>query len=129
MTDSLDEDLVRTNQLLLDCIARGDWVTYKEMCEPGLTAFEPEAHGQLVEGLQFHYFFFDLYQAQGRNQTTMINPRVKVLGDIGIVAYVRLNQRAAPDGTPVTSAYSETRIWRRHDEHWRQVHFHRSTLS
>lgn len=30
-----------------------------KMCDPGMTAFEPEALGNLVEGLDFHRFYFE----------------------------------------------------------------------
>ena len=32
---------------------------FRKMCDSDLTAFEPEALGNLVEGLQFHKFYFD----------------------------------------------------------------------
>ena len=53
-------DLLDLNQRLLDSIAEGDWATYCQLCDPGMTAFEPEACGHLVEGLDFHKFYFDL---------------------------------------------------------------------
>ena len=31
-----------------------------ELCHDSLTAFEPEANGSLVEGLDFHKFYFNL---------------------------------------------------------------------
>ena len=31
----------------------------RRLCDPHLTAFEPEAIGNLVEGLEFHKFYFD----------------------------------------------------------------------
>jgi calcium/calmodulin-dependent protein kinase (CaM kinase) II len=31
----------------------------RRLCDPHLTAFEPEALGNLVEGLEFHKFYFD----------------------------------------------------------------------
>ena len=42
------------NEQLLYAIDNGDLETYKELCDPSLTAFEPEALGNLVEGLAFH---------------------------------------------------------------------------
>lgn len=30
-----------------------------KICDPGLTSFEPEALGNLVEGMDFHRFYFD----------------------------------------------------------------------
>ena len=50
------EELLRLNQRLLESIATADWAAYEELCDPSLTAFEPEALGQLVEGLDFHRF-------------------------------------------------------------------------
>lgn len=32
---------------------------YRKICDPHLTAFEPEALGNLVEGMEFHKFYFD----------------------------------------------------------------------
>jgi calcium/calmodulin-dependent protein kinase (CaM kinase) II len=120
-------ELLRLNQQLLDSIARADWKTYQELCDPGLTAFEPEARGQLVEGLDFHRFYFELGAKGG--QTTMCSPRVRVLGDVAIVTCVRLNQRQVGDGQPATTAFEETRVWHLRAGRWWHVHFHRSVPS
>lgn len=126
MSDPLIAELLRLNQRLLDCIAEGDWATYQELCDSSLTAFEPEARGQLVEGLSFHEFYFKLSGFRGTHQTTMCAPRVRVMGDVAVVAYVRLGQRVGSDGSPTTSAFEETRVWQRTEGRWRHVHFHRS---
>ena len=128
--DPAASELIELNQILLNCIASGDWATYQELCDPGLTAFEPEACGALVEGLHFHYFYFDIDERSKRHQTTMIAPKVRMLGkDAAVVAYVRLNQRARTDGTTASHAFAETRIWEKQGERWRHVHFHRTALS
>jgi hypothetical protein len=31
----------------------------RKICDPHITSFEPEALGNLVEGMEFHKFFFD----------------------------------------------------------------------
>ena len=124
-----ETELLGLTQRLLDSITTGDWNTYQELCDPSLTAFEPEAPGQLVEGLPFHRFYFDLGGVRGRHQTTMCSPRVRLLGEVAIVAYVRLVQRVGADGSPVTVATSETRVWHRKEGRWRHVHFHRSGLA
>ena len=127
--DTTAADLLQLNQRLLDCIALGDWAAYQELCDPSLTAVEPESHGQVVEGLAFHRFYFDLGGIRGRHQTTMTAPNVRVMGDVAVVAYVRLVQRVGPEGAPVTVAHAETRVWQRRDSRWRHVHFHRSPLT
>ena len=94
-----------------------------------MTAFEPEAPGQLVEGLDFHRFYFDLGGIRGPHRTTMCSPRVRLLGDVAVVTYARLLQRLQPEGGPTTVASTETRVWHRRDGRWRHVHFHRTGLA
>ncbi|MBV9125464.1 MAG: DUF4440 domain-containing protein [Planctomycetes bacterium] len=128
MADPETEQLLQLNQRLLESIALGDWDTYQELCDPSLTAFEPEASGQLVEGLEFHHFYFQLGGVRGHHHTSMCSPRVRVMGDVAVVTYVRLNQRLAADGAPITIGSEETRVWQRLNGSWKHVHFHRSPL-
>src|SRR5690242_4921319 len=126
MPDAVTEELLQLNQRLLDSIAAADWATYEELCDPSLSAFEPESRGQVVEGLAFHRFYFNLGGAKGEHNTTMCSPHVRVMGDVAVVAYVRLNQRVEAQGKPVETAVAETRVWQRTGGRWRHVHFHRS---
>ncbi len=123
------QEVLQCNQRLLDCIARGDWAVYQELCDPTLTAFEPEGLGHLVEGMGFHRFYFDQAAPRGAANTTMSQPHVRLMGDVAVVAYTRLNQRWGADGTPITTGFLETRVWQRQDGNWKHVHFHRSALS
>ena len=119
-------ELLELNQQLLECIARADWETYASLVDESITCFEPEARGHLVKGLDFHKFYFDLGAAQGARNTTMAAPKVRVMGDAAVVAYVRIVQYLDEHSTPATSHYEETRVWHREDGRWRHVHFHRS---
>jgi calcium/calmodulin-dependent protein kinase (CaM kinase) II len=121
------EELLQLNQRLLDSIAQADWDTYQELCDASLTAFEPGSLGQLVEGLEFHRFQFQREGAKDSN-TTMCSPKVRLIGDAAVIAYVRLNQSVAPGGSPLTSGFAETRVWQRRNGQWKHVHFHRSPL-
>jgi calcium/calmodulin-dependent protein kinase (CaM kinase) II len=126
MGDPIAGEILRLNQRLLDAIAVADWPVYAELCDPGLSCFEPEAAGQQVFGLDFHHFYFKLGGVRGEHNTTMCSPHVRIIGDVAIVSYVRLNQRMQADGLPVTRAVEETRVWHRQGTAWRHVHFHRS---
>ena len=128
MNDATTTELLELNQRLLDCSTQGDWATYQALCDPSLTSLEPESLGHLVEGMAFHRYYFDLGGIRGRHQTTMCNPRVRLMGDVAVIAYMRLVQRIGPDGNPVTMGNAETRVWQRIDGRWRHVHFHRSML-
>eukprot|EP00092_Neocalanus_flemingeri_P045699 GFUD01051207.1.p1 GENE.GFUD01051207.1~~GFUD01051207.1.p1 ORF type:complete len:555 (+),score=88.57 GFUD01051207.1:383-2047(+) len=52
-------DIIRVTELILDAINSGDFEAYTKLCDPNITAFEPEALGNLVEGIEFHRFYFD----------------------------------------------------------------------
>ena len=128
-TPEQNEEILQLNQRLLDAIATADWASYEALCHPELTAFEPEARGQRVQGLGFHRFYFDLGAPTQALHTTMVDPRVCMLGDdAALVTCIRLVQ-AQTDQGPVTTRNEETRIWHRRDLHWRHTHFHRSQHS
>lgn len=122
-----EQELLALNQRLLESISAADWQTYEELCDPTLSAFEPEGRGQQIIGMPFHHYYFELGAAKDPRQVTMASPRVRWLGaDAAVVSYVRLVQKIGPDGTPQTAASEETRVWQRQAGRWRHVHFHRS---
>ncbi len=128
MSDSTIDEILQVNARLLECIDRADWNTYQEMCDPSLTAIEPESLGQVVEGLEFHrFYFFNRGAGKGNGNNTICSPRVRLMGDVAVLTYTRLAQRLAPEGHPVTYDSEETRIWQRRDGSWKLVHFHRSS--
>ncbi|KAG6555210.1 hypothetical protein Mapa_003249 [Marchantia paleacea] len=129
----LETDLQRATEALLKGIDSADFATYKRFCDPGMTAFEPEASGHLVRGLDFHRFYFNK-RAAGANeavnfrQSTLTSPVVTLLdSNVGLVTYTRLVQNQS---TSEVKAYNETRVWQRRKVNgqfeWKNVHFHRS---
>lgn len=127
----------------------------RTICDPGLTSFEPEALGNLLEGTDFHRFYFEngsrlalsagrpgctavanlalpvcpagLSRAKLPVHTVLLNPHVHLLGEeAACVAYVRLTQYLDSSGKPRTAQAEETRVWHRRDGKWQNVHFHRS---
>ena len=127
MTSNTEEMLSLLNTQLLDAIDNSDLETYRELCDPSLTAFEPEALGNLVEGLDFHETYFGS-PASGKRKSSVRAPHIRVLGDTAVVAYVRLVQSTTSDGQHSTTAFEETRIWHKIEGNWKNVHFHRSNV-
>jgi calcium/calmodulin-dependent protein kinase (CaM kinase) II len=122
-------DIIRSTELLLEAISSSDFESYARLCDPHLTAFEPEAIGNLVEGLEFHKFYFDNLKPLRSNNTnvSIVNPYVHLLGeDAAAIAYVKVVQSIDKNGIPHTEQSEETRIWHRRDGRWVNVHFHRS---
>jgi ketosteroid isomerase-like protein len=126
MSDTVIQEVIDLNAKLLHAIAHGDWTTYAELCDPSLTAFEPEALGQLVHGLDFHHFYFRHATGQAKPQNTMSAPHVRLMGDTAILCYYRLTQVMDANGGASTRGTEETRVWQRQNGRWRHVHFHRS---
>ena len=122
-----EDELLILNEKLLEAIDTNDYETYTELCDVNLSAFEPEAMGQLVEGLPFHAFYLLREASSASKQSTICSPRVRMLGDdAAVVTFVRLLQKSSPESGDSVASCEETRIWQRIDGNWKHVHFHRS---
>jgi hypothetical protein len=123
----LTQEIISLNQKLLDSIVSADWKTYESLCDGSITCFEAEARGQLVVGMAFHKYYFDLGGPTAKKLVTMASPHVRMLGsDAAVLSYVRLTQSLDASGAPQTSKFEETRVWQKIGGAWKHVHFHRS---
>ncbi|XP_061880382.1 calcium/calmodulin-dependent protein kinase type II subunit beta-like isoform X1 [Entelurus aequoreus] len=121
------QEIIKITEQLIEAINNGDFEAYAKICDPGLTCFEPEALGNLVEGMDFHRFYFDNLLAKNRKSihTTILNPHVHLLGEDGAcIAYIRLTQFVDEQAQPRSSQSEETRVWHRRDAKWQNIHFH-----
>ncbi|XP_078522941.1 calcium/calmodulin-dependent protein kinase type II subunit beta isoform X31 [Lissotriton helveticus] len=121
------QEIIKITEQLIEAVNNGDFEAYAKICDPGLTSFEPEALGNLVEGMDFHRFYFENLLSKNNKpiHTTILNPHVHVVGeDAACIAYIRLTQYIDTQGRPRTSQSEETRVWHRRDGKWQNVHFH-----
>ncbi|XP_056386566.1 calcium/calmodulin-dependent protein kinase type II subunit gamma isoform X7 [Hyla sarda] len=121
------QEIIKITEQLIEAINNGDFEAYTKICDPGLTSFEPEALGNLVEGMDFHKFYFDNLLSKNTKpiHTTILNPHVHVIGeDAACIAYIRLTQYIDAQGRPRTMQSEETRVWYRRDGKWLNVHYH-----
>ncbi|XP_074088969.1 calcium/calmodulin-dependent protein kinase type II subunit gamma isoform X9 [Macrotis lagotis] len=121
------QEIIKITEQLIEAINNGDFEAYTKICDPGLTSFEPEALGNLVEGMDFHKFYFENLLSKNNKpiHTTILNPHVHVIGeDAACIAYIRLTQYIDGQGRPRTSQSEETRVWHRRDGKWLNVHYH-----
>ncbi|XP_078421690.1 calcium/calmodulin-dependent protein kinase type II subunit beta-like isoform X18 [Cetorhinus maximus] len=126
-TQSRKQEIIKLTEQLIEAINNGDFEAYAKICDPGLTSFEPEALGNLVEGMDFHRFYFDNLLSKNSKpiHTTILNPHVHLIGeDAACIAYIRLTQYIDIQGRPRTTQSEETRVWHRRDSKWQNVHFH-----
>ncbi|CAF3336413.1 unnamed protein product [Rotaria socialis] len=137
----LNSEITKVTEQLIQAIANSDYDMYKSLCDSKITCFEPETIGNLVEGLDFHKFYFDtgrfarsdtVLSAKASKPTincTMLTPVVHILGDeAACIAYVLLLQFLDRNGQPQSVRTEETRIWHKKDSRWQCVHFHRSGM-
>ncbi|XP_039530630.1 calcium/calmodulin-dependent protein kinase type II delta 2 chain isoform X4 [Rhinichthys klamathensis goyatoka] len=123
------QEIIKVTEQLIESINNGDFEAYAKICDPGLTSFEPEALGNLVEGHDFHRFYFENALSKGNKpvHTILLNPHVHLIGeDAACIAYIRLTQYMDVSGMPRTMQSEETRVWHRRDGKWLNIHFHRS---
>ncbi|XP_057681279.1 calcium/calmodulin-dependent protein kinase type II subunit gamma isoform X12 [Corythoichthys intestinalis] len=121
------QEIIKITEQLIEAINNGDFEAYTRICDPGLTSFEPEALGNLVEGMDFHKFYFENLLSKNNKpvHTTLLNPHVHLIGeDAACIAYIRLTQFVDSGGRPRSSQSEETRVWHRRDGKWLNVHFH-----
>ncbi|KAM9463465.1 calcium/calmodulin-dependent protein kinase type II subunit beta-like isoform 1-T4 [Salvelinus alpinus] len=121
------QDIIKITEQLIQAVNNGDFEAYAKICDPGLTSFEPEALGNLVEGMDFHRFYFENLLSKNSKpiHTTILNPHVHLIGeDAACIAYIRLTQFVDGLGHPRSSQSEETRVWHRRDSKWQNVHFH-----
>uniref|UniRef100_A0A3B3IIN5 calcium/calmodulin-dependent protein kinase n=1 Tax=Oryzias latipes TaxID=8090 RepID=A0A3B3IIN5_ORYLA len=128
-TYSRKQEIIKVTEQLIESINNGDFEAYAKICDPGLTSFEPEALGNLVEGHDFHRFYFENALSKGNKpvHTILLNPHVHLIGEnAACIAYIRLTQYMDGSGMPRTMQSEETRVWHRRDGKWQNIHFHRS---
>ncbi|XP_015238436.1 PREDICTED: calcium/calmodulin-dependent protein kinase type II subunit gamma-like isoform X17 [Cyprinodon variegatus] len=121
------QEIIKMTEQLIEAINNGDFDAYTRICDPGLTSFEPEALGNLVEGMDFHKFYFENLLSKNSKpvHTTILNPHVHLIGeDAACIAYIRLTQYIDGQGRPRSCQSEETRVWHRRDAKWLNVHFH-----
>lgn len=124
------QEVIKITEQLLEAITSGDYDAYTKICDPHLTSFEPESLGNLVEGMDFHKYYFEHVAPKSSKflNTTILNPNVHLLGEeAACIAYVRLTQYVDKQGATQVSQCEETRVWQKKDSKWQNVHFHRSS--
>eukprot|EP00276_Gloeochaete_wittrockiana_P017960 CAMPEP_0184358312 /NCGR_PEP_ID=MMETSP1089-20130417/113977_1 /TAXON_ID=38269 ORGANISM="Gloeochaete wittrockiana, Strain SAG46.84" /NCGR_SAMPLE_ID=MMETSP1089 /ASSEMBLY_ACC=CAM_ASM_000445 /LENGTH=151 /DNA_ID=CAMNT_0026696577 /DNA_START=37 /DNA_END=488 /DNA_ORIENTATION=+ len=100
-----NEKMINLNWILLRSIECKLYDVYEYLVDSSVTCFEPESNGALVQGMEFHKFYFDLPSYGKPGHTTIASPVVRILGDsVAVVAFERLTQRMTSSGPVTTKA-------------------------
>jgi len=142
---SKEQEIIKVTEQLLSALTSGDFETFSRLCDPKITCFEPESLGNLVEGMDFHKFYFDNWKlsrsdtvvtkvnapvARSHINTTVLHPTVHLMSDdAACIAYIRLTQFMDRDAAAKTVQHEESRVWHRKNGKWVNVHCHRSINS
>uniref|UniRef100_A0A5K3EYW1 CaMKII_AD domain-containing protein n=1 Tax=Mesocestoides corti TaxID=53468 RepID=A0A5K3EYW1_MESCO len=114
---SKKDEIIRLTEQLLAAATACDYDAYTRLMCPKFTYFGPDVRGTLVEGCDFHKFYFDqvipksLFKSV---RTTIQNPTVHILSeDAACIAYIRLTQFTDKSDVLYTQQTEETRVWAR----------------
>jgi hypothetical protein len=121
--------IVNLTQKLLDSIANKDWYTYTSLTDEKLTCIEPETGNTFYEGLEFHKTYFDVENDNNiKIKENILQPSIRqITDDISIICYKRVKQISnIMDKSVKTEISMETRVWKRSENSWKLIHFHRS---
>ncbi len=122
--------ILNLTQKLLDSISGKDWETYVSLVDEKFTAIEKETDNNIVDGLEFHKFYFDLPNNNNISiKETIVQPVIKITGDVAIICYKRLRIIAnAVSDTVKNELIVETRVWKKNTNIglWKMIHFHKS---
>ncbi|NXF57780.1 KCC2D kinase, partial [Ciccaba nigrolineata] len=127
------QEIIKVTEQLIEAINNGDFEAYTKICDPGLTSFEPEALGNLVEGMDFHRFYFE----NGKHSFFIsvnlhLGRKVWFFSEFCYMCFsvcfccTYSHIIGHLGGMPKTMQSEETRVWHRRDGKWQNVHFHRS---
>jgi ketosteroid isomerase-like protein len=125
--DSTQRELLEITWQMLNAIHTGDATTYATLSTEDLSCFEDVCRYR-IDGLEFHLTLIRQMAQNAERKPTrfdMLNPRVQVYGETGIVTYTRL-MTYDDNGQPRWTTCNETRVFVRQDGQWKMAHFHRS---
>uniref|UniRef100_A0A915HPA5 Calcium/calmodulin-dependent protein kinase II association-domain domain-containing protein n=1 Tax=Romanomermis culicivorax TaxID=13658 RepID=A0A915HPA5_ROMCU len=126
-------EILKATETIVEALYSGNSDVYMKLCDPGITSFQEESYGNLVEGLDFHKFCFDNVHHSGKAskhhavRCRVLNPCIHLMGDDhACIAYSCLVQYLDNSGVPSTCQSQETRLWQKRDGKWLCIHTHRS---
>lgn len=126
-SDEKARELLQITWKILDAIHNGDAKIYAFYSSPELSCFE-DVCPYRIDGLDFHLDMIRLMASNTENRPVrfdLLNPKVQLYGDAGIVSYTRL-LTFDDAGKPQWTTYNETRVFVKIENSWKMVHFHRS---
>jgi uncharacterized protein (TIGR02246 family) len=118
-------DIIALEQGALDRWARGDPDGYYAIMADDITYFDPRTQRR-VDGLPALRKMFEPFRGTFRiDRVELVNPEVRIHGDIAILATNLISRGAQQNGGPKRDvAWNTTEIYRRIDGRWRIVHSH-----
>lgn len=121
------EAILALERSALDRWSQGDPFGYLEIHAEDVTYFDDIAAQTRIDGVDAlrEYFRNTLEGNLPPHEYELVNPRVQVYGDTGILT-MRYHPRG-PDGT-MMPAWKATSVYRRDDGAWRCVHAHWSMV-
>ncbi|CAK8696870.1 calcium/calmodulin-dependent protein kinase type II delta chain-like isoform X2 [Clavelina lepadiformis] len=126
-TKARKNEILHATDKLIQAINSGNYEAYSKLCTSDHTCFDPLSMGNLLHGHDFHKFVFAMPKNVQSRKSTILSPHTVLLGDnSAYIAYICLTQIIDSTGHAHSVQTEETRLWRRVDGSWKNIHLHRS---
>ena len=124
-----DELLSLTKKLLTRIYVDPSSDFYKQHVAEDVTCYE--GLPTRLDGIEYHLKALDSLaesaEHPGERHIELLNPKVQLYGDVGIVTATVQFSTFRNQGTE-TQLLNETRVWAKIDGDWKLVHFHKSPV-
>jgi ketosteroid isomerase-like protein len=124
--ESAEEAILAEEHRALERWSQGDPLGYSHAAAPDITYFDDIGAQLRVEGIEALREY--LTSLQGKipvHSYAVVDPKVQVLGDVGILTF--RYHPASPDGGALPP-WKATTVYRRVDGRWQMVHGHWSMV-
>jgi ketosteroid isomerase-like protein len=118
------DTIIALERAALDRWGRGDPQGYVETYAREITYFDPFT-AKRIDGLAAMKTMLAPIAGKVRiSRYEMLDPRVQLAGDVGVLSFNLVSHTQNPDGSPRTVRWNSTEVYRRIGGRWRIIHSH-----
>ena len=118
------DTIIALERAALDRWGRGDPQGYIETYAPEITYFDPFAEKRIDGIAGMRAMLAPITGKVKISRYEMIDPKVQLAGDIGVLSFNLISHTSNPDGSPRLVRWNSTEVYRRIGGRWKIVHNH-----
>jgi ketosteroid isomerase-like protein len=116
-----EEIIIALEKEALNKWSNGDTTGFAELCSDEMTYFDPNLDKRLDGGDAFRKYMADLHGKFRIDRFEILNPKVQLHGDVGILTFDLNNY--SKEGK-ITSCWNSTEVYHLIQGEWKLIHSH-----